>query len=87
MPNDYLLPSLVLNINKSVKTIPIAIQFLKRDGHNQAGGTMMAVLCSLQFCQLLSFILSENILIEGVKSENRVIWGAYAFGTDAAARA
>ena len=41
--NDYLLPSLVLNINK-YKTIPIAIQFLKQSHGQIDWGAMMAVL-------------------------------------------
>lgn len=58
--NDYLLPSLVLNINK-YKTIPIAIQFLKQSHGQIDWGAMMQYLF-LQFCQLLSFILcARNI--------------------------
>ena len=41
--NDYLLPSLVLNINK-YKTIPIAIQFLKQSLGQIDWGALMAVL-------------------------------------------
>lgn len=53
--NDYLLPSLVLNINQ-YKTIPIAIQYLKQSHGMIDWGAMMAMLV-LAILQLLSSIL------------------------------
>ena len=63
--NDYLLPSLVLNINK-YKTIPIAIQFLKQSHGQVDWGAMMAVLV-LAIIPIVAFYLAcQKYIIEGV---------------------
>lgn len=63
--NDYLLPSLVLDINK-YKTIPIAIQFLKQSHGQVDWGAMMAVLV-LAIIPIVAFYLAcQKYIIEGV---------------------
>ena len=63
--NDYLLPSLVLNINK-YKTLPIAIQFLKQSHGQLDWGAMMAVLV-LAILPIVAFYLAcQKYIIEGV---------------------
>ena len=63
--NDYLLPSLVLNINK-YKTLPIAIQFLKQSHGQLDWGAMMAVLV-LAIVPIVAFYIScQKYIIEGV---------------------
>lgn len=63
--NDYLLPSLVLNINK-YKTIPIAIQYL-RQSHGQIDwGAMMAVLVLAIIPIVFFYLLCQKYIIEGV---------------------
>lgn len=65
--NDYLLPSLVLNINK-YKTLPIAIQFLKQSHGQLDWGAMMAVLV-LAIVPIVAFYIScQKYIIEGVLS-------------------
>ena len=63
--NDYLLPSLVLNINK-YKTIPIAVQYLKQSHGQLDWGAMMAVLV-LAIVPIIAFYLAcQKYIIEGV---------------------
>ena len=63
--NDYLLPSLVLNINK-YKTIPIAVQFLKQSHGQIDWGAMMAVLVLAILPIILFYIACQKYIIEGV---------------------
>lgn len=63
--NDYLLPSLVLNVNK-YKTIPIAVQYLKQSHGQIDWGAMMAVLV-LAITPIVAFyIVCQKYIIEGV---------------------
>ncbi len=63
--NDYLLPSLVLNVNK-YKTIPIAIQYLKQSHGQIDWGAMMAVLVLAILPIIVFYILAQKYIIEGV---------------------
>lgn len=63
--NDYLLPSLVLNINK-YKTIPIAIQYLKQSHGQIDWGAMMAALVLAMLPIVLFYIFCQKYIIEGV---------------------
>lgn len=63
--NDYLLPSLVLNINK-YKTIPIAIQYLKQSHGQVDWGAMMAVLVLAILPIVIFYIACQKYIIEGV---------------------
>lgn len=63
--NDYLLPSLVLNINK-YKTIPIAIQFLKQSHGQLDWGAMMAVLVLAIVPIVAFYMICQKYIIEGV---------------------
>lgn len=63
--NDYLLPSLVLNINK-YKTIPIAIQFLKQSHGQLDWGAMMAVLVLAIVPIVAFYMVCQKYIIEGV---------------------
>ncbi len=63
--NDYLLPSLVLNINK-YKTIPIAVQFLKQSHGVIDWGAMMAVLVCAILPIVIFYIICQKYIIEGV---------------------
>ena len=63
--NDYLLPSLVLNINK-YKTIPIAVQFLKQSHGQIDWGAMMAVLVLAILPIIVFYIICQKYIIEGV---------------------
>lgn len=63
--NDYLLPSLVLNINR-YKTIPIAIQFLKQSHGQIDWGAMMAVLVLAILPIVIFYIFCQKYIIEGV---------------------
>lgn len=63
--NDYLLPSLVLNINK-YKTIPIAVQFLKQSHGQVDWGAMMAVLVLAIVPIVIFYIICQKYIIEGV---------------------
>ncbi len=63
--NDYLLPSLVLNINK-YKTIPIAVQFLKQSHGQVDWGAMMAVLVLATFPIVVFYMFVQRYIIEGV---------------------
>ncbi len=63
--NDYLLPSLVLNINR-YKTIPIAIQFLKQSHGQIDWGAMMAVLVLAILPIVIFYIFCQRYIIEGV---------------------
>ena len=63
--NDYLLPSLVLNVNK-YRTIPIAIQYLKQSHGQIDWGAMMAALV-LAIIPIVGFYLfAQKDIIEGV---------------------
>ncbi|MCC8065817.1 MAG: carbohydrate ABC transporter permease [Clostridiales bacterium] len=63
--NDYLLPSLVLNVNK-YRTIPIAVQYLKQSHGQLDWGAMMAVLV-LAIIPIVAFYLAcQKYIIEGV---------------------
>ena len=63
--NDYLLPSLVLNINR-YKTIPIAVQYL-RQSHGQIDwGAMMAVLVLAILPIVVFYLACQKYIIEGV---------------------
>lgn len=63
--NDYLLPSLVLNINK-YKTIPIAIQYLKQSHGTIDWGAMMAVLVLAILPIVIFYLFCQKYIIEGV---------------------
>lgn len=63
--NDYLLPSLVLNINK-YKTIPIAVQYLKQSHGMIDWGAMMAVLVCAILPIVVFYIACQKYIIEGV---------------------
>ena len=63
--NDYLLPSLVLNINK-YKTIPIAIQYLKQSHGMIDWGAMMAMLVLAILPIVIFYIFCQKYIIEGV---------------------
>ncbi len=63
--NDYLLPSLVLDINK-YKTIPIAIQFLKQSHGQVDWGAMMAVLVLAIIPIVAFYLVCQKYIIEGV---------------------
>ncbi|MCD7736785.1 MAG: carbohydrate ABC transporter permease [Lachnospiraceae bacterium] len=63
--NDYLLPSLVLNVNR-YRTIPIAVQYLKQSHGQLDWGAMMAVLV-LAIIPIVAFYLAcQKYIIEGV---------------------
>ncbi len=63
--NDYLLPSLVLNVNK-YKTIPIAVQYLKQSHGQLDWGAMMAVLVLAIVPIIIFYIACQKYIIEGV---------------------
>ena len=63
--NDYLLPSLVLNINQ-YKTIPIAIQYLKQSHGMIDWGAMMAMLVLAILPIVIFYIVCQKYIIEGV---------------------
>ena len=63
--NDYLLPYLVLDINK-YKTIPIAVQFLKQSHGTIDWGAMMAVLVMAIIPIVILYIFAQKYIIEGV---------------------
>lgn len=63
--NDYLLPSLVLNINK-YKTLPIAIQYLKQSHGQLDWGAMMAVLVLAIIPIVAFYMVCQKYIIEGV---------------------
>ena len=63
--NDYLLPSLVLNINK-YKTLPIAIQFLKQSHGQLDWGAMMAALVLAIVPIVAFYLVCRKHIIEGV---------------------
>lgn len=63
--NDYLLPSLVLNVNK-YKTIPIAVQYLKQSHGQIDWGAMMAVLVLAITPIVIFYIVCQKYIIEGV---------------------
>lgn len=65
--NDYLLPSLVLNVNK-YKTIPIAVQYLKQSHGQIDWGAMMAVLVMAIVPIVVFYIAAQKYIIEGVMS-------------------
>lgn len=65
--NDYLLPVLVLDINK-FKTIPIAIQYLKGGYGSIDMGAMMAMLVLAVIPIIIFYILCQKYIIEGVVS-------------------
>lgn len=63
--NDYLLPSLVLDI-KRYKTIPIAIQYLKGGYGSIDWGAMMAMLVLAIVPIIIFYIVCQKYIIEGV---------------------
>ena len=63
--NDYLLPALVLNINK-YKTIPIAVQYLKQSHGQIDWGAMMAVLVLAIVPIIIFYLAAQKYIIEGV---------------------
>lgn len=63
--NDYLLPSLVLDVNK-YKTIPIAVQYLKQSHGQLDWGAMMAVLVLAIVPIIVFYIACQKYIIEGV---------------------
>lgn len=65
--NDYLLPSLVLNINK-YKTIPIAIQYLKQSHGQIDWGAMMAALVLAIIPIVIFYAIAQKYIIDGVLS-------------------
>jgi raffinose/stachyose/melibiose transport system permease protein len=63
--SDFLLPYLVLDINK-YKTIPIAVQFLKQSHGTIDWGAMMAILVLAIIPIVILYIFSQKYIIEGV---------------------
>ena len=63
--NDYLLPSLVLDVNK-YKTIPIAIQYLKQSHGVIDWGSMMAALVLSIVPIIIFYAAAQKYIIEGV---------------------
>lgn len=63
--NDYLMPSLVLNVNK-YRTIPIAVQYLKQSHGQLDWGAMMAVLVLAIVPIVIFYIACQKYIIEGV---------------------
>ncbi|MGN0364276.1 MAG: carbohydrate ABC transporter permease [Bilifractor sp.] len=63
--NDYLLPSLVLNVNK-YKTIQIAVQYLKQSHGQVDWGAMMAVLVLAIVPIVIFYMAVQKYIIEGV---------------------
>ncbi len=63
--NDYLLPYLVLDINR-YKTIPIAIQSLKGSYGQIDWGAMMAVLVLAIVPIIIFYLICQKYIIEGV---------------------
>ena len=63
--NDYLLPALVLNINK-YKTVQIAVQYLKQSHGQIDWGAMMAVLVLAIVPIVAFYIAAQRYIIEGV---------------------
>lgn len=63
--NDYLLPSLVLNLKK-YKTIPIVIQYLKGGYGAVDWGSMMAMLVLAIVPIIVFYIACQKYIIEGV---------------------
>ena len=63
--NDFLLPSLVLNINE-YKTLPIAIQFLKQSHGQVDWGATMAVLVLAIIPIVAFYLVCQKYIIEGV---------------------
>ncbi len=63
--NDYLLPSLVLNVNK-YRTIPIAVQYLKQSHGQLDWGAMMAVLVMAIVPIIIFYMACQKYIIEGV---------------------
>ena len=63
--NDYLLPSLVLNVNK-YRTIPIAIQYLKQSHGQIDWGAMMAALVMAIVPIVAFYMACQKSIIEGV---------------------
>ena len=63
--NDYLLPSLVLDVN-DYKTIPIAIQFLTTSHGNINWGAMMAALLLAIIPIVIFYLAAQKYIIEGV---------------------
>lgn len=63
--NDYLLPSLVLNVNK-YRTIPIAVQYLKQSHGQLDWGAMMAVLVMAIVPIIVFYLACQKYIIEGV---------------------
>lgn len=65
--NDYLLPSLVLNVNKyRTIPIPIAVQYLKQSHGQLDWGAMMAVLVLAIVPIIIFYIACQKYIIEGV---------------------
>ncbi|MDD6667542.1 MAG: carbohydrate ABC transporter permease [Lachnospiraceae bacterium] len=63
--NDYLLPSLVLDVN-DYKTIPIAIQYLTTSHGNINWGAMMAALLLAIIPIVIFYLAAQKYIIEGV---------------------
>ncbi len=63
--NDYLLPSLVLDMTK-YKTIPIAIQYLKGGYGSIDMGAMMAMLVVAVVPIIIFYLICQKYIIEGV---------------------
>ena len=63
--NDYLLPSLVLNVNK-YRTIPIAIQYLKQSHGQIDWGAMMAALVMAIIPIVVFYMICQKYIIDGV---------------------
>ncbi len=63
--NDYLLPSLVLDMTK-YKTVPIAIQYLKGGYGTVDMGAMMAMLVVAVVPIIIFYLICQKYIIEGV---------------------
>ena len=63
--NDYLLPSLVLNLKKYI-TIPIAVQYLKGGYGSVDMGAMMGVLVLAIIPIIIFYLFCQRYIIEGV---------------------
>ncbi len=63
--NDYLLPSLVLDVNK-YRTIQIAVQYLKQSHGQVDWGAMMAVLVLAIIPIVIFYMICQKYIIKGV---------------------
>lgn len=63
--NDYLLPSLVLDL-RNYKTIPIAVQYLRGGYGSVDMGAMMGVLVLAMIPVIVFYLASQKHIIRGI---------------------